>query len=80
VEVERLVSLVRSAGDDDPRAALTASARLRRELERVEAVQVRRARNRGLTWEEIATSLGVTRQAVHKKYGGRSLLRGRGAR
>jgi transcriptional regulator with XRE-family HTH domain len=35
---------------------------------------VRRARARGLTWQEIAASLGVSRQAVHKKYGGRPLL------
>jgi hypothetical protein len=77
MEVERLVTMVRAAGDDDPSAALAAAARLRRELEQLEAVQVRRARNRGLTWEQIAGSLGVSRQAVHKKYGGRRLLPGR---
>jgi DNA invertase Pin-like site-specific DNA recombinase len=69
-----LVTLVQVAGDDDPRAALAAAARARRELERLEATQVRRARARGLTWQEIAASLGVSRQAVHRKYGGRSLL------
>ncbi len=35
---------------------------------------VRRARNQGATWEQIAAALGVTKQAVHKKYGGRGLL------
>ena len=73
MEVEAMVRLARAAGDDDPRAGLSAAAGLRRELERLEAVQVRRARNAGLTWEQIATALGVTRQAVHKKHGGRQL-------
>lgn len=77
MEVEHMVALVRTAGDDDPRSGLGAAARLRRELERVETVQVRRARTQGLTWEEIARALGVSRQAVHKKYGGRRLLPGR---
>ena len=75
MEVDDLTTLARAAGDDEPRAGLSAAARLRRELERVEAVHVRRARNAGLTWEEIAGALGVTRQAVHKKYGGRRSAR-----
>ena len=75
MEMEELVMLVRNAGDDDPRAGLSAAARLRRELEQLESVQVRRARNRGLTWEQIATALGVSRQAVHKKHGARLLGR-----
>lgn len=69
------MTLARATGDDDPRNSLAAAARLRRELERVEAVQVRRARNDGLTWEQIAAALGVSRQAVHKKYGGRRIGR-----
>ena len=76
MEVDVLVTLVRTAAaDDDPRSGLRAAAQLRQELERLEAVQVRRARTRGLTWEQIATALGVSRQAVHKKHGGRRLLR-----
>jgi hypothetical protein len=43
----------------------------RRELERREAALVRRARNQGIVWEQIAASLGVSKQAVHKKYAGR---------
>lgn len=76
MEVDALMTLARATGDDDPRSGLAAAARLRRELERVEAVQVRRARNDGLTWEQIATALGVSRQAVHKKHGGRRLRPG----
>ena len=77
VEVEDMVRLARAAGDDDPHTGLSAAARLRRELERLEAVQVRRARNAGLTWEQIAGALGVSRQAVHKKFGGRRIGAGR---
>ena len=73
MEVDVLMTLARATGDDAPRDGLTAAASLRRELERIEAVQVRRARNDGLTWEQIATALGVSRQAVHKKYCGRRL-------
>lgn len=68
MDVEALVALVRSAGDEDPIDGLAAAARARHELERLEAVHVRSARNRGLSWAEIATLLGVSRQAVHKKY------------
>jgi len=42
----------------------------RSELERREAVLVRRARNEGFVWEQIASSLNVSRQAVHKKHAG----------
>ena len=75
--VEELVTLARAAGDDDPRAGLRAAARLRQQLEQLEAVQVRRARVLGFTWEQIAAALGVSRQAVHKKYGGRRPLSAR---
>ncbi|MFG2295521.1 helix-turn-helix domain-containing protein [Streptomyces sp. NPDC048603] len=61
--------LAARAGDPDPRVGLRAVAALRRLLERLEAVQVRSARAQGWSWQEIATELGVSRQAVHKKYG-----------
>ncbi|MEU7000924.1 hypothetical protein [Nonomuraea sp. NPDC046570] len=65
--------LVRQAADEDPLRALEATAALRRELERMEAVQVRRARVAGLPWAQIAHAIGVSKQAVHKKYGGRRI-------
>ena len=74
MEVRELTALAQAAGDDDPRAALRATAELRRAVERQEAQLVRRARNKGLSWAEVATQLGVTRQAVHRKYGGRRFL------
>lgn len=61
--------LAGAAGDADPRVGLRAVAALRTLLERLEAVQVRNARTRGWSWQEIAAELGVSRQAVHKKHG-----------
>ncbi len=63
--------LAQRAGDRDPRVGLRAVAALRRLLEQLEAVQVRSARIQGWSWQEIANELGVSRQAVHKKYGRR---------
>lgn len=74
--MDRLMTLTRATGVDDPIVGLAATAELRSELERLEAVLVRRARVRGRTWTEIATVLGVSKQAVHKKHG-RSALFGR---
>ncbi len=64
-------ALVQQAGDEDPLRALTAVAELHREVNRTEAALVRRARVSGASWEQIARVLGVSRQAVHKKYRGR---------
>jgi len=64
-------SLTAEAGDQNPLKALAALGELRREIDRHEATLVRRARNLGCSWPIIATALGVTRQAVHKKYGRR---------
>jgi DNA-directed RNA polymerase specialized sigma24 family protein len=61
--------LATRAGDRDPRVGLRAVAALRRLLEQLESVQVRSARHQGWSWQEIATELGVSRQAVHKKHG-----------
>ena len=43
-------------------------AEAKRELSRREEVAVRRARHSGLSWAEIGTLLGVTRQTIHRKY------------
>lgn len=40
----------------------------RRALARREEVAVRRARHTGLSWAEIGTLLGVTKQTIHRKY------------
>ena len=62
-------TLAASAGSDDPIEALQAIAKLRKELDSIEAVTARRAHNAGASWQLIAFALGVSRQAVHKKYG-----------
>jgi predicted transcriptional regulator len=55
-------------GDEDVLRELTQITKQRKQLERREATLVRRARNQGYVWEDIATALGVTKQAVHKKH------------
>ncbi|MDT0268054.1 hypothetical protein RM844_17370 [Streptomyces sp. DSM 44915] len=75
MEISQLLLLTRTATGDDPIAGLAAAAEVRREMERLEAVLVRRARAQGHTWAEIAGTLGISKQAVHKKYGGRGLFR-----
>jgi len=47
---------------------LAAVREAKRELTRREEVAVRRARHSGLSWAEIGTLLGVTRQTIHRKY------------
>ena len=62
----------------DPAVGLAAVASLRTLLESLETLQVNNARDHGWSWQQIAGALGVTKQAVHKKYGdGRRLLRRR---
>jgi IS30 family transposase len=39
--------------------------------EQLEHLQVDNARALGLSWQEIATRLGVTKQTVHRKHGRR---------
>jgi hypothetical protein len=55
-------------GPDGVLSELAAVRESRHEIERREAALVRRARNEGIVWEQIAASLGVSKQAVHRKY------------
>jgi DNA invertase Pin-like site-specific DNA recombinase len=64
-----LHTLAGESDSDDPLKALRAVSEMRRELDRHEAALVRKARNLGYGWQMVATALGVSRQAVHKKYG-----------
>lgn len=64
------LSTIAAAGDD-PAVGLRAVASLRLLADRLEALQVDRARALGWSWQEIAEQLGVTRQAAHQKHGRR---------
>ena len=76
--VSQATKLASAAGDADPRVGLRAVAALRKLLEQLEALQVRNAREAAWSWQEVADELGVSRQAVHKKYArGRLLSRRR---
>ena len=55
----------------DPDVGLRAVAALRKLVERLEVLQVANARDHGWSWEQIGESLGVTKQAAHKKHGRR---------
>jgi hypothetical protein len=71
------VTLAEAASGQDPAEGLRAARSLRELAERLEALQVENARAHGWSWQEIAFFLGVSKQAVHKKYA--SLLAGRPA-
>jgi hypothetical protein len=62
------VTLAEAASGPDPAEGLRAARALRELAERLEALQVANARSRGWSWQEIAIFLGVSKQAVHKKY------------
>ena len=53
---------------ETPSEGLAAVVALRRLADRLEAAEVERAIRQGWSWSRIAEALGVTRQAVHKKY------------
>ncbi|MEU4508241.1 hypothetical protein AB0G05_01975 [Nonomuraea wenchangensis] len=77
MEPDPIAALTRAVTAGDPITSLAAIAEFRRELARMEAVAVRRARAQGASWTEIAAALGLSKQAVHKKHGGRGLFRTR---
>ena len=66
------------ATSQDPAVGLRAVAALRRLADQLEALQVSNARARGWSWDAIGALLGVSRQAVHKKYAGQGRRAGRG--
>ncbi|WP_017555522.1 hypothetical protein [Nocardiopsis baichengensis] len=70
MDQDTIAELAESVHDESPMVALMAGVKLRDEAERLLSLHVRRARAQGATWSEIATVLGISKQAVHKKYGG----------
>ena len=72
---EQTEELATAAGSRDPAVGLWAVASLRQLVEELQELQVDNARAAGWSWQRIASALGVSKQAVHKKYAGRRLLR-----
>jgi DNA-directed RNA polymerase specialized sigma24 family protein len=62
--------LATAASGTDPEVGLRAALALRRLAETLERLQVENARRAGWSWQEIATALDVSKQAVHKRYAG----------
>lgn len=77
MEFTQMTAAMATMGDENPLVGLGGVAKLRGEVERAEAVLVRRSRNAGATWVQIAAALGVSKQAVHQKHASRGLLGGR---
>ena len=69
-EVETLAR--RATRTMDPEAGLQALTALRERLDELEMLQVSNAVEAGLSWSEIARSLGISRQAAHKRYSRRA--------
>ncbi|SJM71229.1 hypothetical protein FM112_15975 [Gulosibacter sp. 10] len=57
-----------AADTSDPRAGLRAVAVLRALADTLELRQVEAALRSGMTWQDVADALGITRQAAHKKH------------
>ncbi|WP_262848520.1 RNA polymerase subunit sigma-70 [Mumia quercus] len=60
---------LKEATGDDPEVGLRAVRALRELADRLERLQVERARSLGWSWQQVADALGVSRQAAHKKHG-----------
>jgi DNA-binding IclR family transcriptional regulator len=67
--MESTLRLAEGAASNDPDVGLRAVASLRALAERLELLQVQRARELGWSWQDIAGRLGVSKQTVHRKYG-----------
>ena len=68
-ENQATTALAAATGSIDPEIGLRAVSALRGLVETLEALQVDNARAKGWSWQQIATLLGLTKQAVHHKHG-----------
>ncbi|MDQ3767009.1 MAG: RNA polymerase subunit sigma-70 [Actinomycetota bacterium] len=72
--MSQTTKLATAASSRDPSVGLRAVASLRVLVEDLQELQIDNARSQGWSWQQIASVLGVSKQAVHKKYAGRRLL------
>jgi hypothetical protein len=66
--VSDAAGLSQTAAGTDPEQGLAAVRALRALADRLEAVQVRNARDQGWSWQAIADVLQISRQAAHQKH------------
>ncbi|CAN5885714.1 sigma factor-like helix-turn-helix DNA-binding protein [soil metagenome] len=66
--------VAQAASSRDPAVGLQAVASLRLLVDQLQELQVDNAREQGWSWQRIAAALGVSKQAVHKRYAGRRFL------
>lgn len=66
--MDALTAAAEAADTTHPEDGLRAVAALRRLTDALELAQVEASLRSGMGWSEIASHLGVSRQAVHKKY------------
>jgi len=59
----------RNAAADNPLRDLKEVVKERKALDKREAALVKKARKAGYVWEDIAAAMGVSKQAVHKRFG-----------
>jgi hypothetical protein len=69
---DEAATLAAATASQDPEIGLRAVAALHGLLEVLEALQVDNARANGWSWQDIASRLGVSKQAVHQKHGPRA--------
>jgi ribosome-binding protein aMBF1 (putative translation factor) len=72
--MSQTTKLATAASSRDPSVGLRAVASLRVLVEDLQELQIENARSQGWSWQQIASILGVSKQAVHKKYAGGRLL------
>lgn len=65
-------TVIDAADAGDPLDALARIAKARHELAAAEEVAVRRSRTAGYSWAEIGSVLGVSKQAMHRRFGRRT--------
>jgi hypothetical protein len=75
MEDQEMAALAVASNSRDPDVGLRAVAALRGLLEVLEALQVDNARASGWSWQDIASRLGTSKQAVHQKHGPSSRAR-----